>query len=285
MKHIALCLLGFILIGSACQQADPELGPPPTEQDAQIFMEVSPNSNNILLFRCGNEQLLATWDFGNQTGAKGTAVEGRFPYAGTYTVQVRVFNKGGSRTNSIAVTIDQDDLSLLDHPVFNALTGGLDNGGVRTWRIDSMASGHMGVGPDPESAAGAIPEWWAANPADKTGCGIYDDRYTFSLSGFDFTMQTNGDVYVHNTIANEFPGSFLNKGDYTAPYDDNITSSWNLVEEGENSFLEISGSAFLGFYSGVRTYRILDFSDSHISLQYKHHAGGLHWYIKLVPAQ
>lgn len=279
---LAIAFLGFLL--NACQQDDPQLGLPPTEQDAQIFVEPSPNSDNVLRFRCGNEQMLATWDFGNQTGAKGTSVEGKFPYAGTYTVSLRVFNKGGSRSNSITVTIAQDDLSLLDNPIFNALTGGPQNGGIKSWRIDSMASGHMGVGPDPESAAGAIPEWWAANPSDKSGCGIYDDTYTFSLTGFGFTMSTFGDVYVHNTISSQFPGAFLNKGDYTAPFDPTLTSSWSLIEDGENAFIEIAGNPFIGFYTGVRTYRILNFSDSTLSLQYKHHDGGLHWYLKLIPA-
>ena len=136
------------------------------------------------------------------------------------------------------------------------------------------------MGPDPESALGATPEWWAAGAGEKPGCGIYDDQYVFHLAGFKFDMITNGDVYVHNTIANEFPGSFENLFDYTAPLADQLNESWLLTEDTDPT-ITISGSAFLGFYTGPRVYKIISATDSTLHLQYGHHAGGLKWYLKL----
>jgi hypothetical protein len=93
-------------------------------------------------------------------------------------------------------------------------------------------------------------------------------------------MINNGDVYVHNSLAANFPGSFQNLGDFTAPYNDIMNESWTLVE-GADTTITISNNAFIGFYTGVHTYKILEITDSTLSLQYKHHAGGLNWYLRL----
>jgi hypothetical protein len=89
-----------------------------------------------------------------------------------------------------------------------------------------------------------------------------------------------GDVYVHNSLAANFPGSFQNLGDFTAPYNDVMDESWTLVE-GADTTITLSNNAFLGFYTGVQTYKILDITDSTLTLQYKHHDGGLNWYLRL----
>lgn len=51
-----------------------------------------------------------------------------------------------------------------------------------------------------------------------------------------------------------------------------MDKSWNLVEGPENT-ITLSNGAFIGFYSGVNTYRILELTDSTMYLQYGHHAG------------
>ena len=178
------------------------------------------------------------------------------------------------------MVIAQTDLTLLDNPFFNKLTGGANGPGYKTWVIDSVLSGHFGVGPDPESPLGATPEWWAAGANEKPGCGLYNDKYVFHLNAFKFDMITNGDVYLHNSLAASFPGSFQNLGDFTAPYANQMDKSWNLVEGPENT-ITLSNGAFIGFYTGVNTYRILELTDTTMYLQYGHHAGGLNWYLKL----
>jgi hypothetical protein len=92
---------------------------------------------------------------------------------------------------------------------------------------------------------------------------------------------SNGNVYVHNSLASSFPGSFQNLGDYTAPYANQLNESW-ILTEGTDTTLEISNNAFIGFYSGVHKYKILSITDSTMWLQYKHHSGGLMWYLKLI---
>ena len=280
MKTLLLSILSIGLALVACQKYEPSLGPAPTDADAQFTMAPSAANVNIIELSASTPSLQCVWDFGNGSKAQGANVTATYPYAGTYTIKLTVFAKGGSRSSTQEVTIANDDFTLLNNPYYTLLTGGVNGPGFKVWVVDSAASGHMGVGPDPESALGATPEWWAAGAGEKPGCGIYDDQYVFHLAGFKFDMITNGDVYVHNTIANEFPGSFQNLFDYTAPFADQLNESWLLTEDTDPT-ITISGSAFLGFYTGPRVYKILSATDSTLHLQYGHHAGGLKWYLKL----
>lgn len=279
MKYSLLFIAITALL--SCKKYEPELGDAPTSKDTEFSATPATTSspNNIELSTT-NQTILCQWDFGNGSTATGNNVTASYPYAGTYTITLTVFNKGGSKSASKEVTIAADDLGLLNNPIYTMLTGGTSGTGSKTWYLDSTAVGHMGVGPDPESALGSVPEWWAAGDGDKGGVGLYDDRYVFSLNGFGFDMITQGEVYVHNTLASNFPGSYENAGDYTAPLPDQIGETW-LLTEGDENTITISNNAFIGFYTGVQTYRILEMTDSTMSLQYKHHEGGFNWYLKL----
>jgi len=263
-----------------CKKDNPQLGNPPTLAEASFTYSVSSTSANVLNLTAASQNYQCLWDFGNGVKAQGATAVASYPYAGTYTIKLTVFNNGGSRSTTQDVVIAQTDLSLLNNPIFTKLTGGASGPGFKTWVIDSTQTGHMGVGPDPESALGAVPEWWAAGPLDKAGAGLYNDKYIFTLNGFKFDMITNSDVYVHNSLSGSFPGSFQNLGDFTAPYGDQLDKTW-LLEEGASPTITVSNGSFLGFYTGVLTYRILDLTDSTMQLQYGHHAGGLKWYLKL----
>jgi len=278
MKLIFSACIMMLLV--ACKKDNPQLGDAPSLADASYTYAPSASNANIIEFTANNSKIQCVWDFGNGTTAKGAIVSSPYPYAGTYTVKLTVFASGGSRSTSQQITIAQDNLGLLNNPIFIMLTGGVNGPGYKTWVIDSTADGHMGVGPDPISALGNIPEWWSAGPLDKAGAGLYDDKYVFHLNGFKFDMINNGNVYVHNSLAANFPGSFQNLGDFTAPYTDQMDESWTLLETVDTT-ITISNNAFIGFYTGVQTYRILDITDSTLSLQYKHHAGGLNWYLRL----
>jgi PKD repeat protein len=282
-NNLYLLIATFILFAlQACDKYDPQLGDPPTAADASFSFAPSADNDNIIEFTASNPDIILKWDLGNGTTATGAEVTGVYPNQGTYTVKLTVFARGGSASSTQEVVIDQTDFTLLDNPVYNMLTGGTSGPGFKTWHIDSLVQGHFGVGPDPESALGPIPEYYSAGANDKAAVGLYDDRFTFHLSGFQFDMVNNGNVYVHNSLSADFPGSFQNQGDYTAPYTDQTNESWVLTE-GADTTITVSGSSFIGMYSGVREYRIIQISDTSLWLQYGHHDGTLHWYLKLIP--
>ena len=277
MRNTIFFLSVFALF--ACQK-EYQLDGPPSDADAQFTYIVSESNDNVIEFTASNANIQCLWDLGNGVKKQGSKITAEYPYAGTYTIKLTVYGNGGSKSSSQTIVIAQDDLSLLNNPFYNKLTGGISGPGYKIWHVDSVSAAHIGVGPDPESALGPTPEWWSANPNEKSGCGIYDDDYVFYLNAFKFDMVTNGDVYIHNTLSSSFPGSFQNLFDYTAPFTDKLGESWFLTE-GEETTISISSNAFIGFYTGVNTYRILDITDSTMYLQYGHHEGGLLWYMKL----
>jgi len=280
MKSLFLFSLVALFLASSCQKDHPDMGDAPSAADALFTYAPSAANPNVIELTAANPTLQCMWDLGNGTKINGSTVTATYPYAGTYTVKLTVYGKGGSNSSTQQIVIANDDLSLLSNPIYGMLTGGTGGLGYKTWVVDSIAVGHMGVGPDPVSALGNVPEWWAAGSLEKAGCGLYDDRYRFYLNGFKFDMVNHGDVYIHNSLSATFPGSFQNLGDFTAPYSDQLNESW-LLTEGADTTITISNNAFLGFYTGVKTYKIIGATDSTLHLQYAHHAGGLLWYLKL----
>jgi len=279
---IAITAAVLLFAVNACKKENPQLGNPPSDTDALFTYAPSDTNDNVIIFTAANPDIINMWDFGNGLKAEGASVSSVYPNEGVYTVTLSVFNSGGSKTTTQDITIDQTDPGLLDNPIFTMLTGGVDGPGFKSWYIDSTVSGHFGVGPDPVSELGYTPEWWSAPENAKPGCGMYDDRYVFYLNEYKFDMVTNGDVYVHNTIADQYPGSFENLADFTAPYDNRLNESWSITEESD-TLLSVSSDSFIGFGTGVNTYKIIELTDTSMQLVFGHHEGGLLWYLKLKP--
>lgn len=285
MKRVFAILLALpILATVGCKKTpEPTLPDPPTAADAAFTYAASATSENIINFTATNADLTAKWDFGNGTTGEGTVVSATYPNAGTYTVTLTVFNSGGSASSSQDIVIANTDPTLLDDPIYNILTGGISVGS-KTWVIDSTRAAHFGVGPNPIGAAGNYPEWYAAGPIEKAGAGLYNDQYTFHLEGFKFDMETNGDIYLNTEQAANFPDAFQsNVGDYTSPYAARMGENWTITV-GDDTTLTVSGDAFIGYYTGVNTYQIINLNENEISLRYLDAANdGLAWYIRLVP--
>ena len=285
MKTIKMLFLGvlgaFALAG--CEE-EPSLGTPPTTADAEFTYAPTATNPNVIEFNAKNKDLIAKWDFGNGTKAEGPTVLGTFPLKGTYQVTLTVFNSGGSASTTQTITIAQDDATLLNNAMYTLLTGGSAGKGYKTWVIDSTRDGHMGVGPNPSGAAGDYPEWWAAKKMDKSNTGLYNDQFVFHLKGFGFDQMTKGDVYINTGQAGNFPGATQNpKTDYTAPFADQMGQTWTLTM-GTDTTLTVSGKSFIGYYTGVNTYKVVRMSENELFLRYVDAANSqLAWYIRLVP--
>ena len=280
-NSLAFLFFSFLIIGLfSCKKENPQLGEAPLLADASFTFAPSDTNENVILFTANNPNIINMWDFDNGLQGEGAEVSSIYPNAGTYNVSLSVFNSGGSKTTTQELVIEQTDPGLLNNPIYTMLTGGVDGPGFKTWYIDSLSEGHFGVGPDPISPLGYVPEYWSAPPNAKPGVGMYDDRFTFYLNEYKFDMVTNGDVYVHNTIESQYPGGFENLGDFTVPYENRLNMSWSITEEAD-TMLTVSGDSFIGFGSGFNTYKILELTDTSLYLVYGHHEGGLLWYVRL----
>lgn len=286
MKKILYSLtwiITFQVILSACIEDDPQLGAPPTAEDAGFTYTTSAESDNILLFKGTSSAFMKKWDFGNGTKAEGNEVTGIFPTKGTYVVTLTVYTSGGSISSFQTIEIEEDDPTLLDIPVYNMLTGGAGNPEGKTWIIDATRNGHFGVGPNPSSGQGDVPEWYAATANEKAGAGLYNDEFTFKLSGFGYIQETNGDVFLNTKYASDFPGSFSNAGDFTAPYTAPTGLSWSISETGGVQYLNISTGGFIGYYTGVTSYKIVSLTEQEMVLRFEDAKDpGLAWYQRLI---
>lgn len=292
MKRLSKILMLLMVVAiaiTACKDEERELGDPPSPSEATFTYTPSSSSANILNFQSNASEGQVFWDFGNGTSAQGKSVQGVYPIKGDYTIKSQVYTKGGSVSSSQTVNIANDDFTLLQDSLLTWLTGGVDSVNGKTWVIDSNSTTHFGVGPNPPSGLGFVPEYYSATPVEKSGVGMYDDRYNFKLIGFEFNMQTNGNVYVHNSYKDDFAGSFQNKGDYEAPYPEQLNKTWNLAfDAGSDTTITLSSSptpgSWLGMYTGVNNYRIISVSRNHLFLrQLQGNDPALAWYLRLIP--
>ena len=293
MKKISLLGLSLVVVFglSNCEEETFTLGDGPREVDAAFTFEPSSENANIINFTANNPELNAKWDFGNGTKGDGPNATAIYPNKGTYTVSLTVLNSGGSASSTQEITIAEDDLSLLNSPLFTMLTGGIDGPGFKTWVMDSTKKGHFGVGPNPSSGQGDVPEYFSADPLIKKGVGMYDDKFVFKLGGFKFDQITNGNVYVNLNddgspgAEADFSGGYENQGDFTASFEDQIGEQWTIKENEEDTTLTVSGNSFIGFYCGTRTYKILKLTENELSLRVVDAYNPLAWYFRFVPSE
>jgi len=278
MMSTAVLLLSL----SACKKEDPKLGDAPSQADAAFTFMPSAGNPNIIEFTASNSSLQANWNLGNGASATGPTATGIYPFAGTYTVTLTVQNSGGSASSSQQIVIAQDDPTLISSPVIQLLTGGSS----KTWAIDSIAEGHFGVGPNPSSGAGDIPEWYAAKSLEKTGSGMYTDRYTFHLQGFGFDHITQGKIYVNSAHAGEFPytdTSAVIVGDFTANHPNQMGENW-ILESGTDTTITVTGTSMIAYWTGVRTYKIVEIDSNKLVLRWLDSKNSdLAWYAVLRP--
>ncbi len=273
------------LVFISCKETIPTLGESPVASDATFTFTPTVASANILTFKNASKAFLKKWDFGNGTKLEGNDVNGVFPLKGSYKVTLTIFTNGGSTSSSQTIVIAQDDPTLLDIPVYNFLTGGASKPAGKTWIIDATRAGHFGVGPNPsDPTLGDVPNYYSAGPNEKPGTGLYNDEFTFVLSGFQYIYETNGDVYLNSKYASDFPGSFDNLGDKTAPFTAPKNLSWTISGPDGNQSLTISPGGFIGYYAGTSSYKIVSLSENELVIRAVDTKNpGLAWYQRLIP--
>src|SRR5512133_2991845 len=172
-KSIGSLVLSLALIISACEpqdKSDYSLGAKPTAEDLDFTITPQGNVNIVDFQNTSDMPGVAVWQFGDGSAeVKGDLVTAEYPIHGDYTVVMTLYTEGGSTSISKVVTISNDDMSLLNTPMYNALTGGADDADGKTWVFDQYHAGHFGVGP----RAQTWPEWWQAGAEEKTQSSMY----------------------------------------------------------------------------------------------------------------
>jgi len=294
MKNIIKYSLWAIVTVFALTSCDPQestdyaLGETPTESQLSFTANPSSSNSNIIEFTNSSEiNGVAVWNLGNGSNAKGEAASSKYPMAGTYTVTMTLYTSGGSATISKAITIAKNDFSLLNTPMYNALTGGASNLQGKTWVFDQYNDGHFGVGP----AGDVTPSWWSCPASGKDGSSLYTQEFTFTQVGVKMSWKNNGSVYTNangaaGLKALGYGNAVLNPtaGDYDVEYQPKASYTFSLNEADKT--ITLSDGAFFGHYAGTSTYKIITLTDDVMYIKCVSTVeSGNGWWYRLVPKE
>jgi hypothetical protein len=273
--RILFFIFSILLIFTGCEPEDPDVGDllSPTNIEITAIVvgqdDANPNGDGsgVVNFTAQADNAISyrfIYGSNEQTSSNGKASY-IFSNLGvnTYTLNVLAYGTGGASTTE---TITVEVLATYSPP--QDLLDKLYGDGSRTWRIKSEKTAHFGLGP----VGGNIPtEFFAVQPEEKVGVGMYDDRYIFSEDGtFTFITNTNNDedgtdtsgtVFGRVNLIDELGGSggTVNGADVENLLYDDFQETWTLIAPSGVETIVLSGDGFIGYYTGgSQTYEIFD---------------------------
>jgi hypothetical protein len=278
----------FILIACDPQEnSDYALGQMPTADQLDFTITPSAAKANVIELKNTSKVAgVATWDFGNGANGKSESVTVQYPLKGTYNVVMTLYTTGGSASITKAINIANDDMSLLNTPFYNALTGGASNLAGKTWVFDQYHDGHFGVGP----ADASSPSWWSCPAEGKTKSCLYSQEFTFTQVGVKMEWKNNGSVYSNENGRKALAAMGYTTavappdGDFDIAYAPKSAYTFALNESAKT--LTLSDGAFFGHYAGTSTYQILKLTDDELYIKCVSTVeSGNGWWYRLIPKE
>lgn len=292
MKRYIILISLLVLILKGCtpfEDEKPSLGPAPKAEDLAIIVQPTDDPYRFTIINNSSVTGIANWDLGNGRRAKGEEVTGYYPLPDTYTITLTLYTSGGSASTTYELVTTETDYALFDDPFFSVLSGGPDALEGRTWVIDSMRTGHLGVGP----ADANTPIWWSANPMDKSGHYIYNNEFTFKLVGFKYEIDTKGFTHASHVGANAGRAAgYYGEAVYEDAYDQDVVvydelrgdMTWMAEKEGDKYFIVLDPSSAVLAYDagGSRTYEVLEWNENFLHVKNVDGEGNARFH-KLIP--
>ncbi len=288
IKSAAIVLALGTLAACSPESFDaPDQNKLPQADEIDVKVEVDQSTNQVTL-SLNNHGVYPVWKVldGNKTTISTRQVyQNVFIVAGTYQVEVQMGNRNGVCEGSKVVEFTIDN-TLID---FTPYTQRLTNGESKTWKIANDVPGHLGCGPAYSEGL----EWWSAAIDDKQGCGLYDNRFTFTNTGasdagtMSFDPGASGQIYVNTGITSDPFGQYnTNDGvDYVAPMAAYETT-FTLLAEGNDLYLQFPAHTVLGYLPNVEAYenpkfKILSMTGSQIDLAISNNDIAWHYTLNL----
>lgn len=289
MKHLRYILFPAVsaLILGSCEPnvlPTPDVGAAPTVANLQITITPGTDAFHFVIENKSTITGMASWDLGNGNAATGDKVVAYYPVPATYTVKMSLYAKGGNASITKTVTTTETDWAYFSDPVITLLSGGIDAINGRSWVMDSLAQGHMGVGPDLANST----VWWSAGPLAKSNKGLYDDVLNFKLTGFAATYDNKGVSYVKDFRRTDpaYSNPRQNDTDYMVDYPGLHTGTWSFSTRDGNNYLKISSITPVVpcFDTGAKDgeYEILNISETGLELACIGGDGNA-WHYLLIP--
>lgn len=147
MKKIRILIASFLVLGvtfliASCNPETGVLGELPDKSEIQFDITqdftADPGGNTVIMTN-QTPGVTLTWDYG--TGRSNKKVETvKYAFKGDYTINITAVTKGGIvNLDPVTITVTDDNLSYVDDPLWNLLSGGVGNS--KTWVLDLDADG------------------------------------------------------------------------------------------------------------------------------------------------
>lgn len=147
MKKIRLLIASFLVLGVAflitsCNPDSGALGELPEKSEIKFNITqdftVDPGGNTVIMTN-QTPGVTLTWDYG--TGRSNKKLETvKYAFKGDYLINITAVTKGGIvNLDPVTITVTDDNLSYVDDPLWNMLSGGVGNS--KTWVLDLDADG------------------------------------------------------------------------------------------------------------------------------------------------
>ncbi len=287
MKNIlksGLLALATMFAMTACSpQEDNDHSLGTVANESQLAFSATPRTNANVIDLKNESQVkgVVRWDFGNGTTANGETAKVEYPFKGSYTITMTLFTTGGATSIVKDIIIAADDMSLLNTPMYNALTGGAANLAGKTWVFDQYHNGHFGVGP-----AGDSPSWWSCPAEGKLESSLYEQEFTFVQVGVKMVWKNKGKIYT-NTEGKDALGGVATvppAGDFDVVYTPKDSYTFTLNETAKT--ITLSDGAFFGHYAGTSTYDIVALSENELYVRCASAVKtGDGWWYRFVPKE
>ena len=242
----------------------------PLASDVNAYVSV--DTANVVTFHTDAKGIVPLWYFSDEDFAAQNDYKRTFPMKGTYTIQVKAYNKNGISDGSVAKQfIVEKDLYALY----------LSGSGSKTWVWDKATAGHIGCGP-----SGTIGlSWWSCGPNEKAGTGMYDDELTFKNdNSYTFSPGKDGLIYVN--AGSGYKTSYkTGSGDYDAPCDV-INSTYSFEQVGSPVYLVFPANTIASYIPNPEALTTPKFKIINISrnlLEVAIDNGGIAWHYRFIP--
>ena len=163
----------------------------PTVEGVDFQMNVDQETNQMVATYTPQAGVYPIWILDGTTYSTLPEVGYKNSEAGTHTVELKLGNRNGFSQGSVKKVYTFNETKIDYTSDFRKITG-------KEWRFANKEVAHLACGP----AGTAGTEWWSAQPDDKKGFGMYDDRITFTADTrkggtFNYNAGEDGLTYVN----------------------------------------------------------------------------------------
>ena len=163
----------------------------PTVEGVDFQMNVDQETNQMVASYTPQAGVYPIWILDGTTYSTLPEVGYKNSEAGTHTVELKLGNRNGFSQGSVKKVYTFNETKIDYTSDFRKITG-------KEWRFANKEVAHLACGP----AGTAGTEWWSAQPDDKKGFGMYDDRITFTADTrkggtFNYNAGEDGLTYVN----------------------------------------------------------------------------------------